>query len=393
MRLAIITPGFSPVPDTKGAAVEMLVGFLIDCNETRKICDIDLYTLKPDIIPTYRETNVITIKENKIEKFFSKILNHFYLKLSLEKHSNPYINKSIKQLKNKKYDYMLIENNVYAYEAIYKEFGNSTKLIFHLHNDIGGLDKPISLCKLIAQTSYRTIAVSNFIKRRFEESTGGKAHVLYNCIDEQSYDVIDDRFINCIKQKFCLDIKRKTFIYIGRLQKEKGVLELIKAFSKSKILCKQAQLLVVGSIWYGKKNKSDYYNEIKKYVQRSKNIFLIGGIDHNKISSILELADVCVIPTLCEEAFGLVALEAMVKKKALIVTNSGGLTEVIDSSTPIIKRDKDIIKHLANIMEEYSLKSDEELLVLGDKQFKRYKSIEGFSNRKYLDRLMKIIKS
>lgn len=81
------------------------------------------------------------------------------------------------------------------------------------------------------------------------------------------------------------------------------------------------------------------------------------------------------------------------EKKALIVTNSGGLTEVIDSSTPIIKRDKDIIKHLANIMEEYSLKSDEELLVLGDKQFKRYKSIEGFSNRKYLDRLMKIIKS
>lgn len=393
MRIAIITPGFLPVPDTKGGAVEMLTSYLIEENEKNTRCLFDLYTIAPETaVSMLKETNVISIKISKIEEYISKIVNYVYRKLSLKKHFNFYIKKTIKEMKKREveYDYILVENNMYAYEAVYKKYKSNAKYVFHLHNDIGGLDKPINLCEFIAKTSFKIITVSDYIKNRFETCTTREANVLFNCIDEKKSMVVDDKFIENIRNKFNLDDKKKTFIYVGRIQKEKGSLELIKAFSQSDLLKEKAQLLVVGSIWYGKKGKSEYYDKIQKYVDGCDNIFLTGGMEHNKISSLMELADVCVIPTICEEAFGMVALEAMVKKKALIISNSGGLPEVVDASTPIVDR-KNIVTQLRYIMEDYALKNKEELLELGNNQYRKYKITPDFNNEGYLDRLIKIL--
>lgn len=393
MRIAIITPGFLPVPDVKGGAVEMLTNYFVEENERKKRCIFDLYTITPEIdVSDLKETNIISININKFEEYIAKIVNYVYRKLNIQKHLNFYVKKAVKQLKKNRniYDYILIENNMYAYEVIYKYFKDNTKFVFHLHNDIGGIDKPLQLCDLIAKTSFRTIAVSNYIKNRFEECTGGKANVLFNCIDEKELTVIDTEFLDKIRYKFNLDDSKITFIYVGRLQKEKGSLELVRAFSESALLKEKAQLLVVGSIWYGKKNKSEYYDEIQKYVNLSNNIHLTGKFEHSKISSLMELADVCVIPTICEEAFGMVALEAMVNKKALIISDSGGLPEVVDSSTPIVDR-KNIVNLLKVAMEEYANKSKEELIELGKKQYDRYTDIDDFNNKEYLDRLLKIL--
>ncbi len=393
MRIAIITPGFLPVPDTKGGAVEMLTSYLIEENEKNTRCLFDLYTIAPETaVSMLKETNVISIKISKIEEYISKIVNYVYRKLSLKKHFNFYIKKTIKEIKKREveYDYILVENNMYAYEAVYKKYKSNAKYVFHLHNDIGGLDKPINLCEFIAKTSFKIITVSDYIKNRFETCTTREANVLFNCIDEKKSMVVDDKFIENIRNNFNLDDKKKTFIYVGRIQKEKGSLELIKAFSQSDLLKEKAQLLVVGSIWYGKKGKSEYYDKIQKYVDGCDNIFLTGGMEHNKISSLMELADVCVIPTICEEAFGMVALEAMVKKKALIISNSGGLPEVVDASTPIVDR-KNIVTQLRYIMEDYALKNKEELLELGNNQYRKYKITPDFNNEGYLDRLIKIL--
>ena len=395
MRIAIITPGFLPVPDSKGGAVEILTGFFIECNEKEKKCKFDLYTLPSDDINiNFKETKLIPIYVSKFEEKISKILNFIYRKFLINKHSNFYINKVIKEMEKRKenYDYILIENNMYSYQKIYEIYKNKTKFIFHLHNDIGGQDKPIDICKFIAKTSFRTIVVSNYIKKRFESCTGGKADILLNCIDDKSYEKIDFEFLNKIVKKYSVDPKKKIYMYIGRVQKEKGCLELVKAFSNSEILSKKAQLFVVGSIWYGKRRKSTYYEEIQKYTRRCDNIFFTGGINHDKISTILSLADICVIPSICEEAFGMVALEAMKMKKAIIVSKSGGLPEVVEESTPILDREN-IVENLRKVMEDYSMKSKQELIKLGEKQYKKYNSIQEFNSVGYLNRLINILEN
>ena len=58
------------------------------------------------------------------------------------------------------------------------------------------------------------------------------------------------------------------------------------------------------------------------------------------------LADVLVIPTLCQEAFGMVALEGMVMRVPIISTKSGGLVEVLNADTAILIDRENIIDEL-----------------------------------------------
>ena len=45
MKLAIISPGFVPVPAVKGGAVEQLIEYIVTANELYHKYDIDLYTV------------------------------------------------------------------------------------------------------------------------------------------------------------------------------------------------------------------------------------------------------------------------------------------------------------------------------------------------------------
>jgi len=45
--------------------------------------------------------------------------------------------------------------------------------------------------------------------------------------------------------------------------------------------------------------------------------------------ALLEAADVCVVPSVWEEAFGLAALEAMARGKPVVATQVGGIPEII----------------------------------------------------------------
>ena len=62
-KMALITPGFLPVPAVKGGGGEMLITKLIEQNEVEKKFDIDLYTIEDKQINTkkYKQTNIIFI--------------------------------------------------------------------------------------------------------------------------------------------------------------------------------------------------------------------------------------------------------------------------------------------------------------------------------------------
>ena len=49
-KLAIITPGFVPVPAVKGGAIEQLIEYFIDGNEIVHKYDIDLFTINDNLL-------------------------------------------------------------------------------------------------------------------------------------------------------------------------------------------------------------------------------------------------------------------------------------------------------------------------------------------------------
>lgn len=76
----------------------------------------------------------------------------------------------------------------------------------------------------------------------------------------------------------------------------------------------------------GKPISSDYSKKIQELIGTDKRIKLLGYV---KTASFFHLVDVAVFPGIWEEPFGLVALEANIYQTPSIISNIGGMTEIV----------------------------------------------------------------
>ena len=107
-----------------------------------------------------------------------------------------------------------------------------------------------------------------------------------------------------------------NFLFVGRLDKQKGFDKLYKYFSNNK----DYVLHVVG----------DFVNSKSKKYPNLDNIISYGWIDACDIHNCYIDSDVVIIPSRWE-GFGLVAIEAMKYSKPLIVSNRGALPEIVQN--------------------------------------------------------------
>jgi len=116
-----------------------------------------------------------------------------------------------------------------------------------------------------------------------------------------------------------------VIMFVGRLKKIKGIIELLEAYEQISRK-RDADLMIVGS---GPLEKR--VQEMKKHIERKNtraHITCIRRVPLSKLISLMNRADVIAIPSYYEP-FGLVALEAMSLKKAVLATCFGGISEVI----------------------------------------------------------------
>ena len=111
-----------------------------------------------------------------------------------------------------------------------------------------------------------------------------------------------------------------VFCYIGRLNKDKGLKELGKAFL---LLPDSAHVLVVGGWDPGNPVDSETYSLFKQH----KRIHLLGFKDD--VRSVLKLSHALVLPSY-REGFPNVVLQAGAMAKPAVVTNVSGSNEIIE---------------------------------------------------------------
>jgi len=115
------------------------------------------------------------------------------------------------------------------------------------------------------------------------------------------------------------------FLFVGVLERHKGILELVKVFIeiKDKI---GAKLLIVGD--------GALKEKIDKIVVRNNcqdKIKLLGRIDNEvSLSTLYANALAVIIPSICPENNPLVALEALANGVPVVVSNQGGLPEIAE---------------------------------------------------------------
>ncbi len=107
--------------------------------------------------------------------------------------------------------------------------------------------------------------------------------------------------------------------YVGRLIKEKGILNLIKAFEE--VDYENKRLLIAGD--------GNLLKEIRKNYSKSKNIDILGKLNFMEVMSLYKRTDIFVCPSLYPEGLPTSILEAGLMKCAVLATPMGGTKEVI----------------------------------------------------------------
>lgn len=118
------------------------------------------------------------------------------------------------------------------------------------------------------------------------------------------------------------------FIFVGRIDKSKGVEVLIRAFESVVATFPDAKLEIIG--------RGPDENEITQLIDDSEyctHINFCGGIPHNDIKQYYANADVLVLPSVIKENSPLAILEAMGIGLPVITTNFGGQQELVDDKT------------------------------------------------------------
>jgi len=111
---------------------------------------------------------------------------------------------------------------------------------------------------------------------------------------------------------------------VGRLVNEKGIHVLIDAIPK--VLSNYYDIKVVIA---GKGPQLDYLKEKARQANIYEKIYFTGYISESDLLKLYKCADIAVFPSLYEP-FGIVALEGIVAGVPIVVSDTGGLGEIVN---------------------------------------------------------------
>jgi D-inositol-3-phosphate glycosyltransferase len=127
------------------------------------------------------------------------------------------------------------------------------------------------------------------------------------------------------KQDLGLDPDRPVLLWVGRLEKLKGVDILIGALAQ--LEAPGATLLLVGGAEHALDLKAELLAQAAE-AGISDDVRFVGPVPHERLATYYNAADVCVVPSYYE-SFGLVAIEAMACGTPVVASRVGGLVSTV----------------------------------------------------------------
>ncbi len=177
---------------------------------------------------------------------------------------------------------------------------------------------------LLTYEATEVIVNSNFMKNDLQRLFGlpyDKINVIPNGINLTNFTGIDRDYD--FRRQYAMD-NEKIILYVGRLVYEKGVQHLIAAMPKVLSNYNDAKLIIAG--------RGGMIDELKAEAASlglTDKIYFTGYLDSKKVQKMYKCADIAVFPS-TYEPFGIVALEAMLAGVPTVVSDVGGLNEIVN---------------------------------------------------------------
>jgi len=160
--------------------------------------------------------------------------------------------------------------------------------------------------------------------------------------------------------------------FAGQWISEKGLDVLIAAWSEVQRQVPNAELWLAGGpdLWQRIDPIPDDKMGVVKEVEarRSPSLRVVGVIPRDQMPAFWSRVDLACVPSVSDESFGLVALEAMACGIAVVVSDAGALPEVVGDAGVVVPRSDE--KALAAVIASL-LRSPTRLVELGERARRR----------------------
>ena len=230
--------------------------------------------------------------------------------------------------------------NLTQCSAISRMFGRR-RCLAHLHGQ--------TACSPVMDTIYGGIlALSEFIRDDYLKTSTldpKRAYIWYNCVDTQRFRPGPPPL--ALRTRLGFGDRDFVVLFCGRLDPDKGIHKLMEALALLPV--PQIKLLIVGSPFFGRTQQSSFLRRLEQQARALGNrVQFTGYIPNEDLPDYYRLADLVCVPTLVEEAAGLVAVEAMACGRPVLATRSGGMPEYLEGSQAmLVERGENIADQLA----------------------------------------------
>lgn len=239
-------------------------------------------------------------------------------------HFNIFIYKKYKNIIKEMAPNIIHTNNLYGISPLIWKIANKLNIpIVHTARDYSlfqrnwGLTK---ISKVYTKMVKGFIAPSEFTLKYYTERGFFKKCILRKVVHNSIvYDECE--YLEISKRKIKQKSKKIKFAFLGRYEENKGVLWLIETFQKIGNIDYELYLFGGGSL----------EKKIIDMITNLDNIFEEGFLQSEELYRRLKEIDVIIVPSLWDEPFGRVILDAYCNMIPVIVTNRGGMPELVEN--------------------------------------------------------------
>lgn len=155
-----------------------------------------------------------------------------------------------------------------------------------------------------------------------------KKVVLINNALKDSYIPLSKEEKRTIRNKYHISQDTQVLLFAGRLDEVKGISYLIQAFREILKTNPNARLLLIGD------------GNFNQWLKEAENIWsqvtFTGRVNQDTLYELYQIANIGIVSSIHEE-FGFVAIEMMMHQLPVIVTDTGGLSEIIENKISGLK--------------------------------------------------------
>lgn len=221
-----------------------------------------------------------------------------------------------------------IHNRPYVFNYVFKKLPQS-KICLFFHNNPKEMKGSLTVKQriFILENASMIYCVSNYIKREFLDG------ILKNY---KNIKTVHNGVQRSLKIR---NIKNKEVIFVGRIVYEKGVHLFVKAVSMLAKDFPDWKFSLIGSTRLGSSRNSKYATKIiNEFLKIGPQANYHGFLTHNQVNKKFITASVIVVPSIWPEPFGLVIAEAMSFGVAIVSSNVGGITEIVQENGIVIDK-------------------------------------------------------